>query len=256
MVDWNAEQYLKFKNERTQPAIDLVNRINLVNPRKILDIGCGPGNSTEVLYHRYPGAYILGVDISEEMIETAKRKYPHLAFQICDAGKDLAQLDRDFDIVFSNACIQWVPDHRNLLKNMLSLLNENGVLAVQIPMHYHEPIHKIIDELVSSEKWRPYFPEPRIFYTLSQSEYYDLLSEIAGDFVIWETVYYHMMKSHGDILEWYRGSGLRPYLQGLPEHRRNEFENELMEALVQRYPEQKDGNIIFRFPRFFFIAHP
>lgn len=255
-MDWNSEQYLKFKTERTQPAIDLVSRINTPNPRKILDVGCGPGNSTEVLYNKYPDAYILGVDKSEEMIKTAKLKYPNLDFKICDVSKDLSELDGDFDIVFSNACIQWVPDHKHLLENMLNLLNNNGVLAVQIPMHYNEPIHKAIDELASSEKWRKYFAGLQVFHTLSRSEYYDLLSEILEEFIIWETVYYHVMKSHHDILEWYRGSGLRPYLDLLPETERTVFEAELMKVLTQRYPRQKNGDIIFRFPRFFFIAYP
>jgi len=254
-MDWNSEEYLKFKTERTQPAVDLVNRINMVNPKKILDIGCGPGNSNEVLYNKYPNAYILGVDKSEEMINAAKMKYPNLDFDICDVSRDLPQLDSDFDIVFSNACIQWVPDHEHLLKNMLGLLNKNGILAVQIPMNFNEPIHNIISETVHSKKWKKYFTEPRIFYTLSQSEYYDLLSEISGVFYIWETVYYHVMKSHDDILEWYRGTGLRPYLSVLPESKKTEFENEIMECLIQRYPRQKNGDIIFRFPRFFFIAY-
>jgi len=226
------------------------------NPKKILDIGCGPGNSTEVLYNKYPDAYILGVDKSEEMIKTAKTKYPNLDFKICDVSKDLSELDSDFDIVFSNACIQWVPDHEHLLRNMLNLLNENGVLAVQVPMNFNEPIQKTIDELISSEKWKKYITEPRFFYTLSQSEYYDLLSEISEEFCIWETVYYHVMKSHNDILEWYRGTGLRPYLSVLPDAEKTVFESELMEALMQRYPKQKNGDIIFRFPRFFFIAYP
>lgn len=255
-MDWNSEQYLKFKNERTQPAIDLVNRINVVNPKKILDIGCGPGNSTQVLYSKYPTAYILGVDKSKEMIDTAKAKYPKLDFKICDVSKDLSQLDRDFDIVFSNACIQWVPDHKNLLADMLNLLNKNGVLAVQIPMNYNEPVHKIIKEITSSDKWKGYFTESRDVYTLSQNEYYDLLSEISEEFSIWETVYYHVMKSHNDILEWYRGTGLLPYLSVLPDDKKAEFENEIMEMVIQRYPKQKNGDIIFRFPRFFFIAYP
>jgi len=139
---------------------------------------------------------------------------------------------------------------------MLNLLNKNGVLAVQIPMNFDEPIHKIISEITSSEKWKKYFTEPRIFYSLSKSEYFDLLSEISGEFYIWETVYYHVMKSHNDILEWYRGTGLRPYLSVLPDIMKTELENEIMEALIQRYPEQKNGDIVFRFPRFFFIAYP
>ena len=149
-----------------------------------------------------------------------------------------------------------MPDHRNLLKNLLNLLNSNGVLAVQIPMNYNEPVHKAIGELVSTEKWKEYFTETRVFHTLSQGEYYDLLSEISGEFSIWETVYYHVMKSHNDILEWYRGTGLRPYLSVLPDEKKAEFESDMLQILVRRYPRQKNGDIIFRFPRFFFIAHP
>ena len=118
-MSWNSQQYLRFKTERTQPAIDLVNRINMDNPKRIIDIGCGPGNSTQVLASRYPNAYILGVDNSENMIETAKKNYPGLDFKICDVSVELSQFDSDFDIVFSNACIQWIPDHKNLIKELL-----------------------------------------------------------------------------------------------------------------------------------------
>lgn len=255
-MDWNSEQYLKFKTERTQPAIDLANRIKMDNPKKVIDIGCGPGNSTQVLSSIFPSAYIIGIDKSEDMIFSAKMNYPDLDFKICDINFELSQFTGDFDIVFSNACIQWVPDHKDLIKNMLNLLNRNGILAVQIPMNYNEPIHKIINELVTSDKWKGFFLHPRDFYTLSQSEYFDLLSEISENFDIWETVYYHVMKSHNDILEWYRGTGLRPYLDILPDNRKAEFEGEVMDNLIKRYPKQKNGDIIFRFPRFFFTASP
>jgi trans-aconitate 2-methyltransferase len=255
-MNWSSEQYLKFKTERTQPAIDLVNRILMDNPRKIIDIGCGPGNSTQVLKSKFPDAYILGVDKSEDMVLSAKSNYPEIDFKICDVSVELSRFNGEFDIVFSNACIQWIPEHNILLKNLLNLLHENGILAVQIPMNNHEPIHKIIGELVTSDKWKEYFKNPRIFYTLSQSEYYDLLSELSGDFHIWDTVYYHVMKSHQDILEWYRGTGLRPYLDILPEDKKREFEEELMGKLKIGYPKQTNGDIIFRFPRFFFTAHP
>ena len=255
-MDWNSAQYLKFDRERTQPAIDLVNRITVDRPKKIIDIGCGPGNSTQVLHNRFPDSYILGVDISENMISAAKERCPGQDFKVCDVSKDLSDLDTDYDIVFSNACLQWVPEHRRLLKNLLDLLNKNGVLAVQIPMNYNEPIHRIIVELAASEKWKEYFPYPRVFHTLSQSEYFDLLSEISGEFSMWDTVYYHVMKSHNEILEWYRGTGLRPYLACLSDDKKAEFEDDVMEKLIQQYPRQKNGSIIFRFPRFFFIAHP
>lgn len=255
-MDWNSKQYLKFKAERTQPAVDLANTINLKNPKKILDAGCGPGNSTQVLYDKFPDAYILGVDSSQDMIDAAKKNCPHLDFKLCDISKDLDQLGQDFDIVFSNACIQWVPDHERLLKNMIDLLNPEGVLAVQIPMNFKEPIHTIIQELAASEKWKGYYKDTGRRNVLSQGEYYDILSDISREFYIWDTVYYHTMKSHEDILEWYRGTGLRPYLSALPEDKRAEFENEVLRRLIIEYPKQKNGDVIFRFPRFFFIAYP
>jgi trans-aconitate 2-methyltransferase len=152
MADWSSAQYLMFKNERTQPAIDLVNRINLENPKKVVDIGCGPGNSTQVLMDKFPNAYILGVDNSSNMIETAKKDHPNMDFKICDVGKDIASIGNDFDIVFSNACVQWIPNHNQLLKAMMGLLKPGGILAVQTPMNYQEPIHKIIGEISTNEK--------------------------------------------------------------------------------------------------------
>lgn len=256
MSDWNSVQYLKFENERTQPAIDLVNRINMDNPKKIIDVGCGPANSTQVLSNKFPKAYVLGVDNSSNMIETAERDHPKLDFKICDVGRDASMLDNDFDIVFSNACIQWIPNHNQLLRNMMGLLKSDGILAIQTPMNYNEPIHKIISEVSTSEKWKSEFPNPRVFYNMTQSEYFDLLSEISSEFSMWETIYCHNLKSHEDIMEWYRSTGLRPYLDVLSDYEKKAFEQDVFEQVVKKYPKQKNGNIIFRFPRFFFIAKP
>ncbi|WP_058303037.1 methyltransferase domain-containing protein [Gorillibacterium timonense] len=255
MADWNSKQYLLFANERTQPAIDLANRIQGISPRRIIDIGCGPGNSTAVLAKRFPDASILGIDQSEAMIAAAKADYPELDFVVCDAEVDLPTLGGGFDIVFSNACIQWIPNHPKLLRDMAALLEPGGILAVQTPMNDKEPIHRIIQEVTASEKWRPYISEPRIFYNLQQEEYFDLLAEITPQFTLWETVYFHKMKSHEAIMEWYRGTGLRPYLNALPEEKKPEFEQEILERVIESYPVQQNGEIIFRFPRFFFMAN-
>lgn len=254
MTDWNAAQYLKFSGERTRPSIDLARRISLQSPQRILDIGCGPGNSTKVLADQFPAAYILGIDNSQNMIDTAKAAYPQLDFQQCDAHTSLACLDGPFDIVFSNACIQWIPDHPRLLREMMALLQPGGVLAVQVPMNSQEPIHQILSRLAASARWAPKLGTPRIFYTLTQSQYFDLLSEIAADFTLWQTTYFHRLDSHKDILEWYRSTGLRPYLQALSPADGTAFEQEIYSALTEAYPTQKNGEIIFRFPRFFFIA--
>jgi len=254
MVDWNSSQYLMFENERTQPAIDLVNRIYVNDPKMIIDIGCGPGNSTQVLAEKFPNAYILGVDSSSNMIEAAKRNYPNLDFKTCDAGKELSMIDNNFDIVFSNACIQWIPNHNQLLKNMIGLLKTGGILAVQTPVNYEEPIHKIIKEVSTSEKWKSEFTNPRSLYNLTQSEYFDLLSEVSSEFSMWETIYLHKLKSYNDIMDWYRGTGLRPYLNALSDEKKKFFEHDIFDRVIKEYPIQKSGNIIFRFPRLFFIA--
>lgn len=254
MSDWNSDQYLMFGKERTQPAIDLAKRIDIEAPKRIIDIGCGPGNSSDVLAKQFGNAYILGVDNSENMIKKAKKDYPDLEFKICDAGKDLPSFENDFDIVFSNACIQWIPNHKRLISDMMGLLKKGGELAVQIPMNYKEPIHRIISEIAGSRKWSCKFSNPRVFYTLSQDEYFDLLSRISSDFTMWETVYFHRMSSHQSILEWYRSTGLRPYLSALSESDKPVFEKAVFDEVVKAYPIRENGEIIFRFPRFFFIA--
>ena len=254
MPDWDSAQYLKFGNQRTQPARDLAARLPAENPVEVLDVGCGPGNSTEVLAKRYPGARILGIDSSPEMVAAASHSHPDLEFRLCDAGRELAQLDRQFDVVFSNACIQWIPDHPILLKNLLGLLKKDGVLAVQVPMNHQEPVHRVIGEITARERWNKRIGKARIFHQLTPEGYFDLLAKLSPVFDIWQTTYFHRMRSHEDILEWYRGTGLRPYLAQLSDEERPDFEWEFLAELRRTYPKQENGEIIFRFPRLFFIA--
>lgn len=253
MGDWNSEQYLKFKAQRTQPAIDLAARLG-GSPREIIDLGCGPGNSTRVLKNRFPGAHIIGADSSENMLARAREENPDLEFSPLDLNGDLSAFDGRFDVAFSNACFQWVQNHRELLPRVFGLLKPGGTLAVQIPMNFDEPIHRIITKISESEKWRGKFPEKRIFYTLTQSEYFDILSELTDDFELWQTTYFHRMPSIESIIEWYRSTGLRTYLAALSEEDGKRFVADTSAELEREYPKQKNGEIIFRFPRFFFVA--
>lgn len=254
MLTWNPGQYLKFSQERTQPAIDLAARIPLDKPAKILDIGCGPGNSTEVLQRRFPDSFILGIDSSAEMMETAKKEHPNLAFQQCDITCQLDQLSEDFDLAFSNACLQWVPHHPLLLPRLLKLLVPGGILAVQIPMNQKEPIHRILEDLAFEPEWKEKGLSSRLFYTLSQEEYFDLLSNQNAFLAMWQTTYIHVLDSHEDILEWYRA--LDYALISTPFLSRNNpaFLAQVMERVQQAYPLQANGQILFPFPRFFFMA--
>lgn len=253
-MEWKSEQYLKFASERTQPALDLAARINVSEPKKIIDIGCGPGNSTRVLKNKFPQAEVLGVDFSPNMVERAAKDNPDLRFEIFDASKDFGKISEKYDVVFSNACIQWVPNHSELIKNMMNILADGGMLAVQLPLNFREPIHRIIAETAAEDKWKNKFANPRIFYTLTVEEYFDILGENTTDFEIWQTVYMHRMPSHQSIIEWYRGTGLKPYLDALDAADSAEFEKEIYDKIEQEYPVRKNSEIIFNFPRLFFTA--
>lgn len=253
MPQWNPEQYEKFIKDRTQPAIDLVNRLDFIAPKSIIDIGCGPGNSTRVLKDKFPNAKVIGADNSVEMLEKAKNIHLDLEFINLDATGDLSEVSEKFDVVFSNACIQWLPNHGELLPKLMNLLKANGVLAIQTPMQEEHPVHTIINELIATEKWSEKLT-PRQYYNLTTEEYFDVLSGISSDFDIWETIYCHRMPSYESIIEWYKGTGLRPSLEQLAESDANDFINDVYNELKSKYKVQKNSEILFRFPRLFFIA--
>ena len=254
MAEWNSDQYLKFKKERTQPSIDLANAIKKDNPINVIDIGCGPGNSTAVLKNRFPNAHIIGADFSPNMIEKAKADYPDMNFMLFDATRDFENLEDKYDVVFSNACIQWVPNHKKLLSDMMCILKPNGILAVQVPMNFEEPIHKIIAEVITRKEWADKIGDGRQFYTLKENEYFDILADISSDFTMWKTIYMHRMPSHQSIIEWYKSTGMKEYLAVLSDEDKIKFEKAVFKEVEKYYPVQKNGEIIFRFPRLFFTA--
>lgn len=257
-MDWDSKQYLKFKAQRTQPAIDLAARLTdfVSEPREIIDIGCGPGNSTRVLKNRFPNAHIIGADSSENMISRAWEDNPDLEFRALDINiiGDLSELCGRFDVVFSNACLNWVPNHREVIPKMFGLLRHGGALAVQIPLNYDEPVHQIIARIIETEKWRDKIREKRVFHTLKIPEYFDILSGLTDDFEMWQTTYCHRMPSIENIIEWYRSTGIRMYLDALSEQGGEDFIADISTELERECPKRANGEIIFAFPRFFFVA--
>lgn len=254
MTDWNSALYLQFTKQRTQPAIDLASRLSATDPQRVLDIGCGPGNSTAVLMERFPAAQATGVDSSENMLAKAREDYPAARFELCDVSCQLSALGKDWDVIFSNACLQWVPDHRRILGELMSMLREGGELAVQIPVNHNEPIEQVIAEAAASDRWYAHFPHDGVYHTLTTGEYYDILSSAASSVDIWQTTYYHVMPSHEAIMDWYRSTGLRPYLNVLSDEEKAEFGAEVLAGLRKEYPVQADGCVLFPFPRLFFIV--
>lgn len=254
MSDWNSNQYMKFAKERTQPSKDLIARLCDIEPGRILDLGCGPGNSTQALRNRFNNAEIIGVDASENMLEKARNEHPDIKFEKCFLPQGLENIDGKFDLIFSNACIHWIPEQKELLTACKNKLNKNGTLAVQIPFIQNAPFYKILYKLVD-EKWTN-LKSIKNFHNLLPEEYYDLLDELGFDFDIWDTTYYHTVSSHMGVIEWYKGSGLRPYLQALEsEEEKDEFIADLLGIIKNTYPAQQNGNIILKMPRVFFTAH-
>ena len=254
MSDWNPQQYLKFKSERTQPSIDLVARIAINEPETIIDIGCGPGNSTQILHRRWPDADIVGLDSSQKMIEKARQDYPGQKWIVGHA----ADLDtkQKYDIVFSNATLQWVPNHDVLIPRLFDAVNKNGVLAVQVPANNESPLHKALYSVAQSRKWKGYTSGCEKLLTYHNAGYYyNVLIGLTENFDIWETTYYHVLGSHEAMLEWYSSTGMKPFLERLPdEEASNEFEQEILMQCQPLYPVQSDGKILYPFKRLFFTA--
>ena len=250
MSNWNSELYLKFKQQRTQPAIDLVSRVRSLAPENIIDIGCGPGNSTAVLKSFFPMARLLGVDSSQNMIDKAKQAHPDIDFALGDAH----EISGGYDLIFSNACLQWIPDHKELLPELMGKLNDGGTLAVQIPCNGNEPLYRIVFEVAADPKWgfQNIALEPN--GVLSSEEYFNILSACSSSFDIWETVYYHALPSHQALLDWIKGTRLRPYLNALSKEQAALFEKEILDRATEAYPVMKNGTVILKFRRLFFTA--
>ncbi len=251
MSDWNTVQYLKFRNERTQPAIDLAMRVRQhFSPQSIVDIGCGPGNSTDVLRNVFPDADILGIDSSPAMVEKASSEYPDMRFQLCDA----LSLAGKYDLLFSNACLQWIADHQTLLPALMKRLNNGGMLAVQIPMNSDEPLFRLIRDISDEPQWG--FSQIRLQpnETLTPEDYYNILAKCSSAFQMWEVKYAHRLPGHSALTEWVKSTRLRPYLDFLGSEKGELFLQKITDRAKQIYPVMADGNVVLGFRRFFFTA--
>jgi len=252
---WDPNQYLKFGGERTQPAIDLLARVRLDAPYRIIDLGCGPGNSTALLHARWPESSIEGLDSSPDMIAAASRDYPQLRWTIGDISGWTP--DRPYDLIFSNAALHWVPDHSRVIPHLFSHVAGGGALAIQMPAHFQSPVHRLLIEIAAHPDWAELTAQARSAIKVERpSFYYDLLSPLCSRIDLWETEYIHQLKSHQEIIEWMRGTALRPFLESLPgDETRSLFEERFLTALRQAYSLQLDGTLLFPFRRLFITAY-
>jgi trans-aconitate 2-methyltransferase len=254
MEDWSARQYLKFEDERTRPPRDLLAQVPLQNPQLIVDLGCGPGNSTELLVARFPQAQVIGLDSSPDMLRKARERLPDCIF----VQGDIAtwKPDSNTELIFSNAVLQWLPDHQPVMRRLLEALPKGGVLAVQMPDNTREPGLVFQREVGESGPWRDH-PEIKAAARkdLSPPEaYYDLLKPVCSRIEIWHSVYNHVMPSPQAITEWFKGSSLQPFLSPLDAAAREQFLAAYTEKIVGAYKPRFDGKVLLRFPRLFIIA--
>lgn len=255
MPQWDADLYLKFASQRGQAVRDLLNRIPLKNPQRIADLGCGPGNSTEVLRARWPESFVMGLDNSPEMIGKARQCRFEAQWEIGDAANWTPS--EPFDLVFSNAMLHWIPNHETVCPHLLDQVAPGGALAVQVPAHYDSPLHREILEVSREAEWDGRMQKARQALTHHPPAfYYDLLAARAARLDLWEVIYQHVLPGPEAVLEWFRGTGLRPYLEALAsEEERRRFELLLLERYRATYPRRADGAVLFPFRRLFFVAY-
>lgn len=252
--DWSAAQYLKFADERTQPARDLLARVPLQAPKVVVDLGCGPGNSTAVLESRYPNAHLVGMDSSPDMIRKAKTALPHREFTVEDLNS--YSPEGPVDLFFSNAVFQWLgKDERfKIVKKLMETQPSGGVFALQVPDNLMEPSHVLMRETAENGPWAKTLENVGRDTFQTPQEIYDLLKPVCSKVDIFHTSYYHNLDNHAAIIEWVKGTGLRPYVDPLSAEEKDGFLREYLKRLEKAYPSTYDGRVLLPYPRLFVVA--
>jgi trans-aconitate 2-methyltransferase len=254
MPTWDPSQYLKFADHRLRPALDLMARIALDTPRRIYDLGCGPGNITRLLGDRWAGATITGVDSSPDMLAQARREAPGITLQQADIATWSPPVPAD--LLFSNATLHWLDDHAQLLEHLVSHLAPAGVLAVQMPRNPNSPSHVLIEETAAHGPWAPRLANIRRVYRSVETTaaYYRILAPLTRQLDIWETEYLHVLTGDNPVAAWTKGTALRPYLDALDEPARAAFLDAYAARIAAVYPPQPDGKTLLPFNRIFLVA--
>jgi trans-aconitate 2-methyltransferase len=252
-MSWSARQYSLFEQQRTRPVRDLVAAIPRVSAQTVVDLGCGPGNSTEVLAGRFPQATVTGLDSSTDMLGEARQRLGVVEFIQADIGD--WKPAQTYDVILANASLQWVPDHAQLYPRLVSLLNPAGVLAVQTPDNLDEPAHRLAREIAASPQWVDRIGDVRHPDRHPAPYYFELLRPHCAEVDVWRTTYHHPLAGgHAAVVEWFKGSALRPYLQKLDQAAQQAFLDTYLHAISKAYPLLADGTVVLPFPRLFIVA--
>jgi trans-aconitate 2-methyltransferase len=252
-VSWNPSSYLAFVDERTRPAVELAARVPLSAPGVVVDLGCGPGNSTAVLARRWPAARLIGVDNSAEMLAAARKTALNAEWRRADLATWSAS--QPVAVVFSNAAYQWVDGHAAVFPRLMSLLEDKGVLAIQMPRNFDAPSHVLLRETAADGDWAPKVAHLHRPNPVSQpDDYYAMLSVHAASLDIWQTEYLQALDGEDAVFNWVSGTALVPYRDALQGAEREAFLNAYQRRLARAYPRGADGKTLFPFKRIFIVA--
>ena len=250
---WDPTQYLTFAGPRLRPALDLIAQIPLAAPKRVVDLGCGAGNVTQVLKDRWPEAEVRGVDNSPEMLAKARAAHPTIAWEEADVGRWTP--DAPYDLVFANAALQWLSDHKTLFPRVAGMVAKGGALAVQMPRNYNAPSHVMMREAAKDGPWEKKLANVRPDDPTGDPQfYYDLLSPLAASLDMWETEYCMIMEGENPVAEFTKGTWLGALLAALDEPDRTNYENAYRARILKAYPKRPDGKTLFPFRRLFIIA--
>jgi trans-aconitate 2-methyltransferase len=251
VTDWDPAQYLRFADLRLRPGLDLARQIDIDEPETIIDLGCGAGHLTAILARRWPRARVIGVDASTAMLDEARSAHPALRFEQADLVQ--WRTDRPVDVIYSNAALHWLEDHDHVFPALFTQVRRGGVIAVQMPNNWREPTHTVPAAILDSTTW----PD-----SARRALMRDRVGAIAAyrrrlspsDFDSWETIYHHRLTGTDPVLEWVKGSLLRPVLDALDDRQRQRFERECADGYAGAYPPDEAGTTWLPFRRLFMVA--
>ncbi len=249
----DADLLLRFEDDREQVVYDLLRRAPL-GLKRIVDLGCGPGTSTRMLIARYREARIAAVDISAAMLAVAAVRAPGAAFVLADIND--WRPDGAVDLVFADSALQWIGDHETLFARMMSWLAPGGVLAVQMPDNRQEPSHALMRMIAADGPWADRLvPVAKTRAVIADyNDYYRWLRPLSDRLDIWQTAYIHPLDGVEGIVDWFKGSALRPFLAPLSPAEREVFLARYRRDLEQSYSVEEDGRVLFVYPRLFIVA--